>query len=150
MSTKKTTTTEAKKTTRTRRTPAPKVEPTTKVETLKEKFEAPNVATLQSMVGEVKRKAMSKRIVTISYNDKRDSDVATTAYLTCENQFFSIAKVVPLNIAIELEQCLVDNAIEHKYLMHVPEMKNGKRTGSSVPKMVRKYNVHYEMTNESV
>ncbi len=109
---------------------------------------SPIARDLKSQVGEVKKKAFFKRVVTITYNDKRDSDVVTTAYLTCENQFFSLSRIVPIGISVELEQCLIDTAQEATILTHVPEIKGGKRTGNMVPKMVKKYNINYDMKNK--
>ncbi|MBS9783228.1 MAG: hypothetical protein KGV46_01590 [Pasteurella sp.] len=103
--------------------------------------------SLKELVNELKRKAMFKRIVTVTYNDKRDSDVTTTAYLTSENQYFGISRIVPLGIPVEIEQCLIDSAKEAEIVTHVPEILNGRRTGNVVPKLIKKYNISYEMQN---
>lgn len=129
----------------------------TKTKKLKEIFEAKEnterelveeaikeAKSLKEIVSIVKKKAFQTRVVTITYNDKRDSDKVTTAYLNCENQYFALSKIVPLNIPIKLEQCLIDCAKESKILQHIPEKKNGRDTGNMTPQLIRKYNVSYE------
>ncbi len=104
--------------------------------------------TFKEIVAEAKKKAMKKRIVTIIYNDKRDNDQVNTAFLTCENQFFALSKVVPLNIPVELEQCLIDTAKEAKILLHVPYVKDGVNTGVCKYRFINKYSVSYEDMSE--
>lgn len=99
---------------------------------------------LRTLVNETKRAAMKKRVVTISSNDKRDSEFTTTAYLSMENQYFGISKLVPLDIPIELEQCLIDVARSTEITLHKDEIINGRRTGNKTPVRTRKYNISYE------
>jgi len=91
-----------------------------------------------------KAKAFETRIVTITSNDKRDNHVTTTAYLSMDNQYFGRSRYVPLDVPVELENCLIDVAKEIKIMLHVDEVIDGKRTGNKVPKMVNKYVVSFE------
>jgi len=91
-----------------------------------------------------KAKAFKTQIVTITSNDKRDNHIATTAYLSMDNQYFGRSRYVPLDVPVELEQCLIDVAKDIKIMLHVDEVIDGKRTGNKVPKMVNKYVVSFE------
>lgn len=99
---------------------------------------------IREMAMKAKTEAFKKRIVTISSNDKRESEWTTTAYLSCENQFFGISRIVPLDIPIELEVCLIDIAKTTEVTLHKDEIVNGRRTGNKVPVRTRKFNVSYE------
>lgn len=101
-------------------------------------------ARIRFAIRDAKARAMKTRVVTITNNDKRDSHMTTTAYLSCENEYFGISRSVPLDVPIELEQCLIDVAVETKMVNHVDEIVNGRRTGNKVPKLTRKYAVSYE------
>lgn len=98
---------------------------------------------LRRMIEEAKKAAMKTKIVTISSNDKRDSEFTTTAYLSMENQYFGVARIVPLDIPIELEVCLIEVARATEITLHKDEIINGKRTGNKVPVKTRKYNISY-------
>lgn len=98
----------------------------------------------RNMVAKAKAKAMRKRVVTITSNDKRDNDVTTTTYLGFENQYFGISKLVPLDVPLELELCLIDVAKTTFITLHKDEIIDGKRTGNKVPVPVRKLNVSFE------
>lgn len=95
-------------------------------------------------VASAKERAMRTKIVTISSNDKRDSEWTTSAYLSMENQHFGMSKIVPLDIPIELEMCLIEVAKTTMITLHKDEIIGGKRTGNKVPTRTRKYNVSYE------
>lgn len=99
---------------------------------------------LRERVGQAKVAAMKTKIVTISSNDKRDSEWTTTAYLSMENQHFGISRIVPLDIPVELELCLIEVAKTTMITLHKDEIINGKRTGNKVPTRTRKYNISYE------
>lgn len=101
-------------------------------------------AAKRKRISDAKAAAFKKRIVTISSNDKRDSEYVTTAYLSMENQYFGIARIVPLDIPVELEQCLIDVAKMTEITLHKDEVVDGKRTNNKVPTRVRKYNISYE------
>jgi len=95
-------------------------------------------------VAKAKAAAFKTRVVTITSNDKRDSNVETTVIATCENQYFGLTKILPLNVPIEVEQCLIDTIKEIKIPLHVPETINGRQTGNSVLSETNKYNISYE------
>lgn len=85
--------------------------------------------------------AMKTRVVRITNNDKRENHLTTTAYLSCENQYFGISRIVPLDVPIELEQCLIDVAKSVEITLHVDD---GNRSGNKEPKLVKKYVISYE------
>ena len=99
--------------------------------------------TLRQRVAEAKRKAMKTRVVTITNKDNRENDVATTAFLSFENQYFALAKHVPLDVPVELEEALIDVARSCVITLHKAEVIDGKRTGNAVPVPVNKYVVSY-------
>ncbi len=94
-------------------------------------------------ISERKAAAMKTRIVTITNKDNRDNDFTTTASLSFENQFFGLAKNVPLDVPVELEQALIDIAESTIITHHKDEIVDGKRTGNKVPVSVKKYVVSY-------
>ena len=94
-------------------------------------------------IAERKAVAMKTRIVTITNKDSRDNDFTTTASLSFENQFFGLAKNVPLDVPVELEQALIDIAESTMITHHKDEIVDGKRTGNKVPVSVKKYVVSY-------
>lgn len=100
-------------------------------------------AKLRKNIAKRKAEAFKTRIVTITNRDKRESDVVTTAPLSVENQYFGIAKNVPLDIPVELEQCLIKVAENSMIPMHRDEIINGRRTGNKVTVMVKRYSVSY-------
>lgn len=97
----------------------------------------------KALIAERRRKAMELSVVTITNRDKRDNEVVTTAHLSVENQFFSISKIVPLDVAVELEACLIKNAETIMIPIHVDEIVNGRRTGNKITKHAKKYTVSY-------
>ena len=98
----------------------------------------------REMVQATKKAAMETRIVTVTSTDKRDNDVMTSEYVAVENQYFSIAKYVPLDIAVELEVCLI-NVLKEVYItLHKDEIIDGRRTGNKIPMSVKKFNISYE------
>jgi len=90
---------------------------------------------------ETKLKAMKRRVVTITSNDTRENSLVTVEYLGFENQYFGISRLVPLNIPVELEECLIEVAKKTELLIHMDEVVNGKRTGNKKPVMMKKFNV---------
>lgn len=99
---------------------------------------------LRKLVKEAKDKAMTKRVVRLTSNDKRDNDVTTVAYLGFENQYFGISRLVPLDIPLELETCLIDIAQTTYITLHRDEIIDGKRTGNKTPIPSKKLNVSFE------
>lgn len=102
------------------------------------------VGSFEDFIDRARKAAFKTRIVTVTSNDKRDSNTDTTVIVTSENQFFGLTKVVPLNIPVELEQCLIDTLKEVRIPLHVPEMVNGRQTGNSILSQTNKYNISYE------
>ena len=100
--------------------------------------------SFDDFVAKARAAAFKTRVVTITSNDKRDSNVETTVIATCENQYFGLTKILPLNVPIEVEQCLIDTLKEIKIPLHVPETINGRQTGNSVLSETNKYNISYE------
>lgn len=101
------------------------------------------ITSLREMVADVKKRAFTKRKVTITYNDKRDNNEVTDAYLTCENEFFSIARYVPLDVPVELEQCLIDTAKEAKITAYRSDLAKGMKSKTNTPITLPKYNIAY-------
>ena len=99
--------------------------------------------THRQFVKKRKDEAMKTRVVTITNKDPRDNEHTTTAHLSFENQHFGVAKIVPLDIAVELEQALIDIAESTRITQHRDEIVNGKRTGNKVPVSVKKYVISY-------
>lgn len=99
---------------------------------------------LRTAVVEARKQAFKKHKVRITSNDKRDNEYVTTAYLGFENQYFSLDRIVPLDVPVELEECLINIAKTAPLTLHKDEIVNGKRTGNKIPVQTRKYNVGYE------
>lgn len=94
-------------------------------------------------IAKAKKKALKTHIVTITNKDNRENDVMTTAFLSFENQYFGIAKNVPLDVPVELEAALIDIAERCKMTLHKDEIVKGRRTGNKVPVTVNKYAVSF-------
>lgn len=88
-------------------------------------------------------KAFKTSIVTVTNKDNRENDVMTTAYLSFENQHFGLSKLVPLDVALELEQGLIDVAESTNITLHKDEIVRGQRTGNKVAVTVKKFSVSY-------
>ena len=99
--------------------------------------------TLREIVAEARKQAFTTRVVTITNKDSRESDVASAAYLSCQNEYFELSKAVPLDVAVELEQCLIDVALSTNITLHRSEIVNGRDTGNKVPVSVKKYTISF-------
>lgn len=97
--------------------------------------------TLNALVAKAKEEAFKKRVVTISSNDTRDNQHVTAVPLFFENQYFALDRIVPLNIPVELEQCLIDIAKSTTIAIHKRENSNGK-IGKTI--YAKKFNISYE------
>lgn len=97
--------------------------------------------TLKALVAKAKEEAFKKRVVTISSNDTRDNQHVTAVPLFFENQYFALDRIVPLNIPVELEQCLIDIAKSTTIAIHKRENSNGK-IGKTV--YAKKFNISYD------
>lgn len=98
----------------------------------------------RGFIAAAKKRAMATSIVTINNKDPRENNVATSVFLSMENQHFSIAKQVPLDTPVELEQCLINTAKGVTMTLHKDEIVNGQRTGNRTPVTVKKYTISYE------
>lgn len=90
-----------------------------------------------------KKKAMETKVVTITNRDTRDAEFTTTAPLSFENNYFSLAKDAPLDMPIELEVSLIGIAESATMVIHKDEVIDGKRTGNKTPQLVKKYAISY-------
>jgi len=127
--------------------PVPLPTPRKPKETVKKSLDVSKMTPAQRQRHQIKvmkEKAFKKRVVTISSNDKRESEYTTTAYLSLSNQHMDLARIVPLDVPVELEQCLINVAKTTTIILHKDEIVNGRRTGNKTAQMVRKYNVSYE------
>lgn len=99
-------------------------------------------ARLRAKIAEAKEQAFKKRVVTLINNDTRENQHVTAVPLLFENQYFALGRVVPLNIPVELEQCLIDIAKSTTIAIHKKEASNGGRTvGKTV--FAKKFNISY-------
>lgn len=100
--------------------------------------------TMAQWALELKGRALKTKVVTITSNDQRDNHLTSTVYLSCENQYWGISKIVPLNEKVELEQGLIDCAKDVEIMLHIDEIIDGVRTGNKTMRMIKKYSVSYE------
>lgn len=114
-----------------------KVEEKVEETTTTEKFIDP----MTELIAKMRKEAMKTEVVLITSNDKRDSDSASTVYATCENQYFALAKIIPLNVEVEVEQCLIDVLSEVEIPLHIDEIVKGQKTGVSTYRMIKKFNI---------
>jgi hypothetical protein len=113
----------------------------TKVSNIKNKQN--KEALLRKKIAEAKKQAFAKRVVTITSNDTRDNQHVTAVPLFFENQYFALDRIVPLNIPVELEQCLIDIAKTTTIAIHKRESADGGRTvGKTI--YAKKFNISYE------
>lgn len=110
-----------------------------------EEVKKPTSMSKHELINKVKKEAFAKRKVTISYNDKRDNNEVNSIYLTCENMYFSLSKLVPLDVPIELEQCLINTAKEAKISVHRPDIVKGVQNVDKIRSVFApKYTISYE------
>jgi hypothetical protein len=100
-------------------------------------------ARKRAKIAKAKKAAFKTKIVTLTNKDNRENDVATTAFLSFENQYFGLAKNVPLDIPVELEVSLIDIAETCMITLHKDEIVAGRRTGNKLPVRVKKYAISY-------
>jgi len=97
-------------------------------------------------IADAKARAQKTRVVTITNKDNRENDFMTTVYLSFENQYFGISKIVPLDVPVELENSLIQIAAATMMTLHKDEIIDGKRTGNKVPVRVKKFAISYGKT----
>jgi hypothetical protein len=100
-------------------------------------------ARMRGKVAKAKQAAFKKVVVTLTNKDPRENSVVTTCHLSVENQHFGVSRIVPLDVPVEIEQCLIDQAESTMMTLHKDEIKDGKRTGNKVPVSVKKFAVSY-------
>lgn len=95
-------------------------------------------------IARMKEAAMKTHIVTLTNKDSRENDATDTAYLSFENQFFGLSKVVPLDEPVELETALIQIAASCTMPAHRDEIgKDGRPTGNKRTVRVKKYAISY-------
>lgn len=106
-------------------------------------------ALKRAKVAAARKKAFRTHVVTLTNKDNRENDIMTTAYLSFENQHFGLAKLVPLDVPVELEEALIKIAANCTMTLHKDEIVDGKRTGNKVPTTVKKYAISYSRHDPS-
>jgi hypothetical protein len=101
------------------------------------------VLSSRQKIAVAKKEAFLTKVVTITNKDVREADMVTTAHLSFENNFFGMAKNVPLDIPVELEVSLIKIANSAMMTLHKDEIIDGKRTGNKVATRVKKYAISY-------
>lgn len=132
--------------------PSPKAKAEPEEDSEEEEIAAPKVKRSAEImkrlrIKKAKDEAMKTRVVTLTNKDNRENDLVTTAYLSFENQYFGISRLVPLDIPVELEQALITIAESCTMTLHKDEIVDGKRTGNKKPVIVKKYAVSYDGRN---
>jgi len=110
------------------------------------KKESPAAAAFtgrRKMIADARERAFKTRVVTITNKDSRENEFMTTAYLSFENQHFGLSKLVPLDVAVELEEALIKVAKSTVMTLHKDEIIGGKRTGNKVATTVKKFAISY-------
>lgn len=105
-------------------------------------------AKLRQRISEAKRKASKNVVVTITNKDPRENSTAQTVHLSVENEHFSLSRIVPLDIACEIPECLADLASSTMMTLYKDEIVEGKRTGNKVSVSVQKFVVSYGKPKE--
>jgi len=128
--------------------PATKIEPEADPEpeaTVEAKVKQPlsAFARKRQKIAESKKRAFKTQIVTLTNKDNRENDMMTTAYLSFENQYFGLSKIVPLDVPVELEASLISIAENTMITLHKDEVIEGKRTGNKRPVRVKKFAISY-------
>lgn len=87
-------------------------------------------------------KATDLSNVTITNLDP-DNSGASTVYACVENEYFNVSKVVPLDVPLALEACLIKKIKKMQSIGYVPVVKDGKNTGTFTHKAIPTYAVTY-------
>lgn len=107
----------------------------------------PILSKRRAAIQKAKEKAFKTKIVTITNKDSRENEFMTTVYLSFENQYFGLSKIVPLDTPVELEEALIHIAESTMMTLHKDEIINGKRTGNKVTTRVKKFAISYGQQN---
>lgn len=95
-----------------------------------------------------KAKALKLHVVTITNKDNRENSIMTTVPLSVENQHFGISRIVPLDVPVQIEYCLIEQAEATMMPHHMAEIVNGKPTGNMVTRRTKKFAVSYGQVQE--
>jgi len=75
-------------------------------------------------------------------NINPDNNSAVSVFAGVLNEHMTLQRVVPLNMEIALERCLVEQIRSRTYTSSVPELdKQGNHTGNFIPKEMPEYAV---------
>ena len=100
----------------------------TKANRIKESKVAPKKLTVKE-VKVLKAKDLSKvKIAVMDPNLAAD----TTAFTSCHNMILDLARYVPLNMEIALEEVLIQDLENRKFVSSIPQIVDGKPTGNTV------------------
>lgn len=99
---------------------------------------------IRRLVADAKKLAYATKVVTVSNNDKRESEYMTADYFGFENQYFGVSLLVPFDIPTQLPQCIIDVIKSTPITLHKDEVVDGRRTGNRIPVQTRKYNISYD------
>lgn len=117
--------------------------PAVKVESEAQTVAQSKYAAKRLKIAKAKGDAFRTRIVTITNKDNRENDIMTTVYVSFENQYFGLSKVVPLDVPVELENALIQILASTTMTLHKDEIIDGRRTGNKVPTRVKKFAISY-------
>lgn len=83
------------------------------------------------------KKAKTLKVVTVICNDPDEASKLSSVYVACENQHLNVAKFVPLNQKVELEQCIIDTMRESLIPLH----QEDPTTGVCITRVVNRYSI---------
>jgi hypothetical protein len=90
----------------------------------------------------VKAKSLKKvKVVNLDVNEAK----IKSGYVCAGNQDFEVARVIPFNTPIGLQQCLIDKLKQDKMMVFVDEIdpRTGKETGNQTHELINKYAIEY-------
>lgn len=87
-------------------------------------------------------KAKNLKKVKITNMDPNNAG-QTTVFAGVHNMHMDLARVIPLDMEIALEQALIDNIKQRRTVTAVPHVVNGKDTGNTVAKEINMYAIEY-------
>lgn len=87
-------------------------------------------------------KAKHLRKVRITNMDPNNAG-QTTVFAGVHNMVLDLARVIPLDTEIALEQALIDSIKQRKTVTSAPHIVNGKDTGNTISKEISMYAVEY-------
>jgi hypothetical protein len=101
------------------------------------KFKARKLTKAEATIAAA-RNLVKVKVVNLDANEAK----LKTQYVCAGNQDFEVARVIPFNTPIGLQQCLIDKLKQDKMIVFVDEYDhNGRLTGNVTHELVDKYNV---------